>query len=91
MNENRKRGKRAIDTLKIYTTIAGDLSDATFKAIVASYLADLLHACDTQGVDFKDALLRGFQHYSEEVQDVVRQNKQIEAPVPDGDKEKNNA
>lgn len=47
---------------------SGDLKHAQYT-VVTDLLADLMHLCDRDGIDFETCLIGGRGHYEEELQE----------------------
>lgn len=67
---NLQRADWAMVAVRAFATETGlDASGDETETAVADLLANLMHLCDKEGIDFDVALMRGRSHYREELAD----------------------
>jgi len=65
--KNRERAMWAAIGLEAFGNSTGISQEDEFDTVVGDFLADLMHLCDKNGVNFETLLEKGRNHYESEI------------------------
>lgn len=82
--KNRERAMWAAVALEAFGNSTGICAEDEFDTAAGDFLADLMHLCDKNGVNFEDLLEKGRNHYESEILCALCKKKLEDGDDADG-------